>query len=251
MPNARPLAQLVVLLAALACGRPPSSPVTPDRPPAAGTPLRVLLITATAGFRHDSIVAARAAFSAPAEAVPLELTSTEDLALLTADRLGRTDVLVFGLTSGELALDGSQKAALLDFVDRGGGFMGFHSATDTFYSWPEYGALIGAHFKEHPWTRAGRVHVESPAHPATTGGGAFVITEEFYTFRQNPREHVQVLMSLDASSVGAEGDYPLVWVRSAGRGRVYYNALGHFSDTWSDARFRSELVAALRWVAQR
>ena len=52
--------------------------------------------------------------------------------------------------------------------------------------------------------------------------------EEFYTFRDNPRPRVQVLLRLDAASVGAAGDYPLAWAQSFGSGRTYYNALGHF-----------------------
>ena len=36
-------------------------------------------------------------------------------------------------------------------TDQGKGFAGIHSATDTFYGWPEYGALVGAYFDGHPW----------------------------------------------------------------------------------------------------
>jgi type 1 glutamine amidotransferase len=58
-------------------------------------------------------------------------------------------------------------------------------------------------------------------------------------------------MRLDAASVGAAGDYPLVWAQSFGSGRAYYNALGHFSGTWRDSRFQSQLIAAIRWTSGR
>jgi type 1 glutamine amidotransferase len=96
------------------------------------------------------------------------------------------------------------------------------------------------------------VVVENPAHPASAGlGASFSIHEEFYTFQENPRPRVQVLLRLDASSVSATGDFPLAWSQSYGAGRSYYNALGHFSSTWEDPRFQSQLVGAIRWVAGR
>lgn len=229
---------------------PNPGPATPQPPSV--TPVRVLLLTATTGFRHDSIPAARAAFSELAASTgELVVSMTEDVSSITADHLAGFDVLVFGLTTGELPFSTPQKAAILEFVTRGGGFMGFHSATDTLYGWPEYGALIGAYFKEHPWTQSATVTVEDAAHPAVAGQSSFVINEEFYTFRENPRGRVHVLLSLDPASVGAAGDYPLAWTQTVGNGRMYYNALGHFSATWSDARFRAQIQAAIRWTGGR
>jgi uncharacterized protein len=49
----------------------------------------------------------------------------------------------------------------------------------------------------------------------------------------------------------AQGDYPLSWTQSIGAGRAYYNALGHFDETWRDDRFESQIVNAIRWVANR
>jgi type 1 glutamine amidotransferase len=210
------------------------------------------MLTATAGFRHDSIAAARDMMATlSASTGQFTVTMTEDVSAVASASLAAHDVVFFALTTGELAFDSAQKAALLDFVARGGGFMGAHSATDTFYTWPEYGQLIGAYFKEHPWTTTATVNVEDRAHAATAGLGAtFSIQEEFYTFRENPRPAAHVLLSLDAASVGASGDYPLAWTRTHGSGRVYYNALGHFANTWRDARFQQQITGAIRWVSE-
>ncbi len=171
---------------------------------------------------------------------------------MTASSLVNYHVLFFALTTGELPFTADQKAAILAFVSRGGGFLGVHSATDTLYDWPEYGSLIGAYFKEHPWTREAAVIVEDTAHPASSMLGArFSIEEEFYTFRDNPRPRVHVLLRLDAASVGASGDYPLAWTSTHGSGRVYYNALGHFETTWNDPRFQQQIAAAIRWTSGR
>lgn len=211
------------------------------------------MLTATAGFRHDSIPAARETMSAlGAVSTEFIVTPTEDLGTLSAASLANFDVVFFALTTGELPLTADQKAAILAFVQGGKGFVGVHSATDTLYDWPEYETLVGARFREHPWTQSARVIVENESHPATAGlGGSFTLTEEFYTFRDNPRPRVQVLLRLDSASVGSTGDYPLAWSNTVGAGRVYYNALGHFNETWRDVRFQRQLSGAIRWAGGR
>ena len=211
------------------------------------------MLTATAGFRHDSIATARGVVTAlGTSSGEFTVTATEDISAISAATLANYDVLFFALTSGELAFTADQKAAILAFVSNGKGFLGAHSATDTLYQWPEYGALVGAYFREHPWTQLASVIVENGAHPATAGlGDRFSLEEEFYAFRENPRNRVQVLLRLDAASVGSSGDYPLAWVQSYGNGRVYYNALGHFASTWTDPRFQRQLTGAILWAAGR
>lgn len=250
----RRLAALLVVLF-VACGTenaPPGSPQTPPGPTVA--PLQVLMLTATAGFRHtEGIAAARQVLpQMSAQTREFDVTATENLADITADRLAKTNILFFALTTGELAFTDVQKAAIINFVEQGGGFMGAHSATDTLYDWADYGRLVGAYFKEHPWTQEATVNVEGGSHPATrTLGSSFRLMEEFYTFRDNPRPRVQVLLSLNTASVGAQGDYPLAWAQSFGQGRAFYTALGHFQSTWTDARFQAHLLGAIRWTGKR
>ena len=237
---------LAALLAlAIACKDQDSS--APTAPTPTGPAVRVLMLTATAGFRHDAIDTARQVMTTLGFAV----TATEDLSRFTTAGLADADVIMFTLTSGELPFTAAQRAALIDAVNGGKGFIGIHSATDTLYEFPDYGRLVGAYFKEHPWTQQARVLVEDASHPATGIREAFTLEEEFYTFRDNPRGRVQVLLRLDAASVNTTGDYPLAWAHSFGSGRAYYNALGHFPATWRDARFQSQLTAAIRWTAGR
>jgi type 1 glutamine amidotransferase len=243
------LALLLVLgVLSARCGGEPTQPgPTPGQ-----APIRVLMVTATAGFRHDAIPAARDSVASLAGQNGFTVTATEDLSVINSTTLSGYDVLFFALTSGELPLNAAQKAAMLAFVSGGKGFVGAHSASDTLHDWPEYGRLVGAYFKEHPWTRSGTVVVEDPAHQTAAGlGDRFEIAEEFYTFADNPRPRVHVLLRLDAASVGGSGDYPLAWSSTYGSGRVYYNALGHFAETWRDPRFQRQITAAIRWVAAR
>ena len=245
---------VALLVGACDSRRAPAAPDSLGEPTPGSQPAtRVLMVTTTAGFRHDSIPVAQQVMTTLATSTrEFTVTTTEQLTSLEAASLSGYDVLFFALTSGELPLSDAQKSAVIEFVERGGGFLGVHSATDTLYDWPAYGRLVGAYFREHPWTQEASVIVEDGSHPATAGlGPSFRLNEEFYTFRDNPRSRVQVLLRLDPASVGATGDFPLAWAQAVGAGRAYYNALGHFSSTWTDQRFQRQLTGAIRWLGRR
>src|SRR5262245_7108383 len=175
-------------------------------------PVRILMLTATPAFRHDSLPAAVQVMSSLAASGEFTVTPSEDLSSISTAGLARYDVVMFALTSGELSFSAMQRAALVEFVSSGHGFIGVHSASDTLYEWSDYGRLVGAYFRDHPWTQQATVVIEDESHPVNAGvGGRFSILDEFYTFRDNPRDHVQVLLRLDAASVGSTGDYPLAW----------------------------------------
>src|SRR5207302_6941898 len=133
-------------------------------------PKRVLYLTLSAGYRHDSIPTSMEVMRA-LDPAHLEIFATEDTSYINADALRGFDA-VFFFTSGELPLSDGQKAALLEFVRSGKGFGGAHSATDTLYTWPDYNGLIGATFDGHPWVQKVRLDIEDPANPIVAGQGA-------------------------------------------------------------------------------
>ena len=223
----------------------------------AQSPKRILFFSHTAGFRHGSIEVAKRVLAqlAPSE---IQVTASEDLAMINAASLRNFDA-VFFYTSGELALSDQQKQDLLNYVRQGGGFGGTHSATDCLYGWPEYGELIGGYFDGHPWTQRVRIDIEDPAHPIMEGiPNGFEITEEVYQFRAFSRDRVRVLMTLDPRSVNlrtdgvnrTDEDFALAWVHQYGQGRVFYTALGHFDEIFTDARVQRMLRNAFRWMTR-
>ncbi len=225
---------------------------------AAGAPRRILYVTATYGFRHsDAIDASIEVMRQIArESGVLEIVHTEDVSLLTAGFLRSFDAVYF-FTSGELPLSDQQKADLLEFVRQGKGFGGSHSATDCLYSWSEYGEMIGGYFDGHPWTQEAVVDVEDPQNPMVAHlGPSFRFTEEFYQFRAFSRDQVRVLLTLDTRSVDmtaaginrTDGDFALAWIRSFGKGRVFYSAFGHFPESFQSPPLRTMLLKALLWL---
>lgn len=218
---------------------------------------KVLYLTHSAGFKHQVLPLSEQILKEMGEKSGLfDATITQDCSIISREGLKPFSAVVF-YTTGELPVSEEQKAALIDFIKSGKGFVGIHSATDTFYKWAEYGDLIGGYFDGHPWHEEITAKVENREHPATTHlGPSFEITDEIYQFKNFSRDRVNVVLSLDVASVDLakpgvrreDKDFALAWWRDYGRGRVFYTALGHRPEVWQDERFQKHLLGALRWV---
>ena len=218
---------------------------------------KVLYLTHSAGFKHEVLPLSEQILKQIGErSGAFELTATQDCSVLSRDGLKPYAAVVF-YTTGELPISDAQKAAFLDFIRSGKGFVGIHSATDTFYKWPEYGELIGGYFDQHPWHQEVTINVEDQHHPATHHlEKTFKITDEIYQFKDFSRSRVHVLLSLDPTSVDlnkpavhrTDKDFALAWWRNYGKGRVFYTALGHRPEVWQDERFQKHLLGAVRWA---
>ncbi|MEP6906627.1 MAG: ThuA domain-containing protein [Pseudoxanthomonas sp.] len=210
---------------------------------------RVLVFSKTTGWRHDSIPAAVAALQRLGAHEGIQVDHTEDASRFRPDRLARYQAVVFANTTLDV-LDDKQQAAMQDFVRAGGGFMGIHSAADTEYDWAWYGQLVGARFLSHPaGLQTARVQVESDGAKAERN---WLISDEIYNFRSNPRERVRVLATVDEIDYtgGSMGeDHPIAWCRAFDGGRSWYTGLGHSIAMYDDAVFQQQLTRGLRYVS--
>jgi uncharacterized protein len=169
------------------------------------------------------------------------------------------DAVVF-YTNGETEMTAAQKRDLLSFVrDDGKGFVGVHTATASFYGWPEYGEMIGGYFENHPWNVFDApVVVERPDFPAMKHlPHEFVLRDEMYQYRvPYSRESVDVLARLDEGKLDlsnknvkrADHDFPIAWVKNYGKGRVFSSTIGHPDAVWDDPRVQTMYVEAIKWV---
>jgi type 1 glutamine amidotransferase len=166
-------------------------------------------------------------------------------------------IFFFGVR--EIDLTPAQRADLLSFVrDDGKGFVAAHSAATAFFSWPEFGDMLGGRFDEHPWQiLTAPVVVEDPAFPAMKAFPPRVsITDEHYQLKEFSRDKVRVLARLDATALDlkaplvhrTDADFPVAWAKPYGQGRVFYSTLGHAPESWDDPLIRSMYFEALRWA---
>ena len=96
----------------------------------------------------------------------------------------------------------AQKTALLNFVRSGRGFVGVHSATDTFYTSPDYLDLVGGYFNGHPWHQAVTIEVVDPSDPLVAFlGNSLQVEDEIYQISDFDHRGSRVLLRLDPGSV--------------------------------------------------
>ena len=222
-------------------------------------PARILYFTHPAGYRHDVISASQDVLQRIGVMAGFEITASEDVTVFTTDNLRRYGAIMF-FTSGELPMSNSQRVALKDFIWTGGGFLGVHSATDTFYQWPEYQKVIGGYFDQHHWHQTVIIKVADREDPLVAFlGDSIAVTDEIYQIRDFDVAGSRVLLRLDPTSVELSRPnvhrhpygWPLAWTRSYGDGRVFYAALGHEEAVWRDSRFQQLLRNAAVWVLRR
>jgi len=232
----------------------------------ANAPIRVLAVTATQGYRHGPAIAAAQSFLTGLNGTSeFDFVFTENLNDL--ERLADFQVLFFANSTLRLApeppegVNSDQQAAIIEFLNQGGGFVGAHSALDACYGWAEYRKLVGGGlFRSHPWTEPVRIVNEAPGHPITAHlGSSFELTDEIYLLDHNPRPNVNVLLRLDPGSVDLSllptdverHDFPISWTRTQGASRIFMTKLGHFPEVWLNPDFQAHLLQGLRYAAGR
>jgi type 1 glutamine amidotransferase len=161
---------------------------------------------------------------------------------------------IFFLGHRDVPIDEEQKKELLAFVrDDGKGLVAAHTALTAFESWPEFGELLGGRYDGHPWHQLGTVVNEGADFPATRHfPPSFQINDEFYqvkSFSPNAR----VLLRLDVSKMPPHAElrnqaFPLVWVKSYGKGRVMYSSFGHDAAIYDNRDIAQMFLEGIKWA---
>lgn len=203
-----------------------------------------------------------------------------DLAMYLPENIRRFDAIVMNNSSGpwltptdaDMAKEafkkhGTKKAAveqvlrksLLDYVANGGGIMAIHFAIAANRHWPQFHQLLGAAFTGHPWNEEVGITVEEPGHPlvAAFSGRDFRLADEIYQYGDPyDRSKVRVLVSLDPerTNMGVkwinrkDNDFALAWVKSYGRGRIFYTSFGHRADLFWDSQMLRFYLDAIQFA---
>jgi len=160
---------------------------------------------------------------------------------------------IFFLGHREVPINDQQKSELLAFVRGGKGFVAAHTGLTAFETWPEFGEMLGATYGGHLYTGPGRMINEQPSNPIVKHWGNIVeFNDEFYKANALSREKVDVLLRFDSSSASgsalpAESDFPLVWTKMYGQGRVVYSSLSHSTEAWDIRNVQLMMLEAIKW----
>jgi type 1 glutamine amidotransferase len=274
--------ELVISLALAAIGpasEPPSATAAPARDPRNWpTPVMdkvapvlprfhagpaLLVFSKTNGFRDDASIRAGAeAVERLARARGWNVVVSENAAIFNPRQIARFDVVLFNSTSGDIFTPG-QRATFRAWLEGGGGFVALHGAGgDPHYDWDWYvNVVLGAQFIGHTGRpkqfQLGTIRVAEPDHPAMRSlPPEWRREEEWYAFNHIPSGYgTHVLARLDERSYEPPasqvmGDHPIIWTRCIGRGRVFFSALGHKAETYSEPLHLAMIGDALEWASE-
>lgn len=231
---------------------------------------KVLFVTQSKGFTHGSV--RRKEKLAPAEVAMIQLGEqtgkfdvdcTQDVAAdFTKENLQKYDIVMF-YTTGALPIAEEDKDYFINdwLKQKGHGFIGVHSATDTFHSknpkqaeqYKWYWDMVGGSFNGHPWGAGSTVTmtVHDPEHATMKPfGSEYTHRDEIYQYYNWQPEKVRVLMSLNMEKTQLKKPYhvPVAWCKAWDKGKVYVNNMGHREDTWTNKDFLVSLANAVDWI---
>jgi hypothetical protein len=227
----------------------------------------------------------------------IKFTFSKDGSLFTPQYLAQFDAFMF-YTSGDLLAAGKDgnppmtatgKAALLDAIRHGKGFIGVHSASDTFHTgetvatntnqartWryknsgdqaDPYICMLGGELIVHGVQQISYARAPDQKFPGFTGKGAILpIFEEWYSMT-NFSHDLHVLLAVETDTMrdpDAAPDapitdfykpyvrppYPSTWAHLYGQGRVFYTSLGHNSSMWGSKDFQEILYGGIAWAVR-
>lgn len=285
--------RLVLAAASAALALVTMVPVARAADSAAPAKKKILFFSKSSGFEHDAIKLkmkdGKEGYGFPVlralgEKNNIEFTFSKDGSLFSKEYLAQFDAFFF-YTTGDLTMERSDprgdglppmtpagKQALLDAVASGKGFLGTHSATDSFHSFgrnghiPErfnddgdkadpYIKMIGGEFIRHGAQQPSRLIVTDAKFPGISAMPAnWAPTEEWYSLK-NFAPDMHVILVQDTTGMKeaeyARPPYPSTWIRMQGKGRVFYTNLGHREDMWNHPAFQALLTGALNWALGR
>jgi type 1 glutamine amidotransferase len=251
-------------------------------------PKQVLFFSKSSGFEHSVIKSVNGQPSFAQKILTdlgpqhgIEFTFSKDGSLFTPEYLAKFDAYFF-YTTGSLTDAGTDKnppmtaegkAAFLDAIHQGKGFIGTHSASDTFHTgegaegwkskgpsrYKNYGAeadpyvrMLGAEFIIHGKQQVAKMRVVDPKFPGFKDSGeSFSWNEEWYSLKDFSDNLHVILVQETGDMVGdpyKRPPYPATWARMHGKGRVFYTSMGHREDVWTNPLYQEMLFGGVAWA---
>lgn len=173
------------------------------------------------------------------------------------------------------------KKAFVEYVRGGGGVVIYHFACAAFPDWKEYNEMIGLggwggrdeksgpmlHWRDGKIVRDMTPHragghgpqqpfqlvVRQPNHPITKGLPIrfMHVKDELYGWLRGPAKRLTVLATAFApKEKGGSGEHePLLFTVRYGKGRVFFNALGHAAEHLKSVAFIATYQRGAEWAA--
>ena len=208
-------------------------------------PIRVLFLGHESEHHNSNLYYPMLSRALGRDAIYFDYVTSVEEALGDADYLGKFDALLLYANHGRI--EPHQWKNLKDYVEGGGGFVPVHCASWCFGNEPGFDKLVGGRFKSHQGAEFA-AKIVKPDHPAMKDVKEFTAWDETYFHNNHNTENRTVLMVREAMP----GDphtkpEPWTWVRTQGKGRVFYTASGHDQRVWSHSDFHQLIKSGILW----
>jgi len=239
-------------------------------------PQKVLYYTQSSGFEHspvhrngDELGYSEKVLTALGKQAGFDVVCTKDGTVFDGD-LSQYDCFAF-YTCGNLLnpdkrrseppMTAAGKQKFLEAIAAGKGFVGFHSAADSFHSagprdqiqseLDPYIAMLGGEFVKHGPQQVATLTVVDPSFPGADGmGSAYKVNEEWYALKNFAKDMHVILVQ---ETEGMKGDcyqrppFPATWARKHNQGRVFYTSFGHREDIWDNPVVQKLILGGFAW----
>ena len=192
---------------------------------------------------------------------------SNDLSNLRYPKVKEYDAIFLNSIVGEFLPDPALRADLVRFVNEGGGLGGIHGTPWASRNWDEFAEMIGAQSAPHRIENGIlKVYDKDNAIVRPFNYEDLPFREEYYRFEDegNGRlrwDKVRVLLIVDLDEkVPASTDkpwtgykrpdkvYPVAWIREYGKGRVFYNSMGHMTETFMKPEIVGHFLAGMQYI---
>jgi uncharacterized protein len=231
-------------------------------------PRKLLVIESLEGMSHNTIPLTNVMIQRMGEKTGAWTTVfSNDLNNLRYPKVKEYDAIFLNSIVGEFLPDPAMRADLVRYVNEGGGIGGIHGTPWASRNWDEFAEMIGAQSAPHR-IENGILKVYDKDNPIVRPFNYedLPFREEYYRFEDqgNGRlrwDKVRVLLVVDLDEkVPASTDkpwtgykrpdkvYPVAWIREYGKGRVFYNSMGHMNETFMKPEIVGHFLAGMQYI---
>jgi type 1 glutamine amidotransferase len=178
------------------------------------------------------------------------LKALEDL-----DTLRKLSLFIPIWTMGEIAKEQSEN--IRTAIAEGVGLAGCHGGMcDAFRMDVGWEFMTGGSWVSHPGNDGVRytVNIRSSSNPITEGLADFEVSSEQYYLHVDPAVEVLATTRFPVADGPHRSngvvDMPQVWTKRWGKGRVFYNALGHQPDIFAIPEAAALMRRGMNWAAR-
>ena len=231
-------------------------------------PRKLLVIESLEGMSHNTIPHTNVMIQRMGEKTGAWTTVfSNDLNNLRYPKVKEFDAVFLNSIVGEFLPDPAMRADLVRYVNEGGGIGGIHGTPWASRNWDEFAEMNGAQSAPHR-IENGILKVYDKDNPIVRPFNYedLPFREEYYRFEDqgNGRlrwDKVRVLLIVDLDEkVPNSTDkpwpgyrrpdkvYPVAWIREYGKGRVFYNSMGHMTETFMRPEIVGHFLVGMQYI---